>query len=278
MPWVFRVGIRAPANTSAIPRAASTQASGASSAERCPPFTSTAAPISVESRPAATIASSHPAGSRPASTASSPRFGVTTSARRSRPRSAVSASRSSSRSPLVEIITGSMTTMGGRTASSQSATSAITSAFASMPTFTASMPMSAERASSCARSTPAGGTWTPCTPRVFCTVSAVIAAMPYPPFAAIDLRSAWIPAPPEGSLPAMLSTRGTPADRQCRLNSSAAAAGSSGAQSAATAATPAAPASRRAAASSATTPPMATHGSSVDPAKARNPAMPSTGG
>src|SRR5690625_7446725 len=32
--------------------------------------------------------------------------------------------------------------------------------------------------------------------------------MPYPPLAAIDFRSAWIPAPPEGSDPAIDNTRG----------------------------------------------------------------------
>jgi hypothetical protein len=42
------------------------------------------------------------------------------------------------------------------------------------------------------------------TPRVFCAVTAVIAVVPYTPWAANVFRSAWIPAPPPESLPAMV--------------------------------------------------------------------------
>ena len=44
------------------------------------------------------------------------------------------------------------------------------------------------------------------TPRVFCTVIAVIAVMAYTPIADIVLMSAWIPAPPDESEPAIDST------------------------------------------------------------------------
>ena len=43
---------------------------------------------------------------------------------------------------------------------------------------------------------------------VFCAVTAVIAEAPYTPRAAKVLRSAWIPAPPPLSLPAMVNTIG----------------------------------------------------------------------
>ena len=45
------------------------------------------------------------------------------------------------------------------------------------------------------------------TPQVFCAVSAVMAVMPKQPSAAIVFRSAWMPAPPPLSEPAMDSTR-----------------------------------------------------------------------
>ena len=54
----------------------------------------------------------------------------------------------------------------------------------------------------------AGRTYESRTPRVFCDVTAVTAVAPYTPIAAKVLRSAWIPAPPPLSLPAMLRTFG----------------------------------------------------------------------
>ena len=54
-----------------------------------------------------------------------------------------------------------------------------------------------------------GGTGvTPSTATVFCHVSAVIAVMPWTPQRANAFRSAWIPAPPPESEPAIDSTRG----------------------------------------------------------------------
>src|SRR5690606_13988444 len=65
-----------------------------------------------------------------------------------------------------------------------------------------------ETASSCSRRNPGPGTCTDRTPCVFCATSAVVTAMPYAPCAQNALRSAWIPAPPVGSVPATESTRG----------------------------------------------------------------------
>ena len=46
-------------------------------------------------------------------------------------------------------------------------------------------------------------------PCVFCSVTAVMAEAPKTPRAANVFRSAWMPAPPPESEPAMVSTRGT---------------------------------------------------------------------
>src|SRR4029077_6807582 len=51
---------------------------------------------------------------------------------------------------------------------------------------------------------------TPNTPTVFCAVSAVMTVAPKTPFAAKDFRSAWIPAPPPESDPAIVSATGGP--------------------------------------------------------------------
>ena len=86
------------------------------------------------------------------------------------------------------------------------ATVSTIAALASMPVFTASRRMSDATASICA-ATIAGGTMeTPVTRSVFCAVMAVIALAPYTPCAANVLRSAWMPAPPPESLPAIVST------------------------------------------------------------------------
>ena len=50
---------------------------------------------------------------------------------------------------------------------------------------------------------------TPSTALVFCQVTAVIAVIPCTPQRANAFRSAWMPAPPPESEPAMDSTRGT---------------------------------------------------------------------
>ena len=47
------------------------------------------------------------------------------------------------------------------------------------------------------------------TPTVFCAVSATIALIPWQPAAANAFRSAWIPAPPPESDPAIVRQRGT---------------------------------------------------------------------
>ena len=79
----------------------------------------------------------------------------------------------------------------------------------SMPVFTAATAMSATTASICARTILADAVSTAMTPRVFWAVRAVRALVPYTPSAANVFRSAWMPAPPPESLPAMVRAMGS---------------------------------------------------------------------
>src|SRR5579875_3181754 len=147
----------------------------------------------------------------PASTRASGRFGVATVTRGSSPSPrARRASRSSSRAPDSDTITGSSTT-GGRvgrispSSSSAPATATIVSAVPSIPTLTASTPMSRATARTCARIIAGETLSIASTPTVLYAVIAVIAVMPWTPHAANAFRSAWIPAPPPESEPAIVS-------------------------------------------------------------------------
>ncbi len=77
-------------------------------------------------------------------------------------------------------------------------------AVASMPIFVASGGMSVATASICAATKSGDSVTTPVTPSVFWAVTAVIADMPKTPCAANVFRSAWMPAPPLESLPAIV--------------------------------------------------------------------------
>ncbi len=79
----------------------------------------------------------------------------------------------------------------------------MTAALASIPILAPSTRTSASNVSSCSVTKLAGTLWIPVTPVVVWATSAVTTAMPYPPKAENALRSAWIPAPPLGSVPAM---------------------------------------------------------------------------
>ena len=142
------------------------------------------------------------------SACASARFGVTTVAAGSRSTSAWRASGSSRCAPLSATITGSRTTGARRSRSSASRTASIVSTVPSIPIFTASTPMSSAPPSPGPRSPPAGTGVTPWTATVFCQVTAVIAVIPCTPQRANAFRSAWIPAPPPESEPAIDSTRG----------------------------------------------------------------------
>ena len=74
-----------------------------------------------------------------------------------------------------------------------------------MPVFTASGRISVKMQSSCSARNCGVTSIISATFVVFCAVSAVIALIAYTPFAIIVLMSAWIPAPPPESLPAIVS-------------------------------------------------------------------------
>ena len=75
-----------------------------------------------------------------------------------------------------------------------------------MPIFTASGRMSVNTASSWAATNSGVASSTPVTPRVFWAVRAVMTLMAYILWAVMVLMSAWIPAPPLQSEPAMVNT------------------------------------------------------------------------
>ena len=77
-----------------------------------------------------------------------------------------------------------------------------------MPIFAASTRTSLNSVSICMRTKSGGTGKIPWTPTVFCAVSAATTAQAYAPFAEIAFTSARIPAPPEGSTPAMERTFG----------------------------------------------------------------------
>src|SRR5438034_4886457 len=76
-----------------------------------------------------------------------------------------------------------------------------------MPVLTASAPMSSSTTSICWRMNSGAIGKTPKTPSVFCAVSAVTAVAAKASSIVTVLMSAWMPAPPPESEPAMISTR-----------------------------------------------------------------------
>ena len=164
-------------------------------------------------RRAASSMSASVATGRSARAAASCRLGVTTSASGSiRSMSAVRASGWSSGAPDLAIMTGSRT-IGARARSrSRSATASTIGAVDSIPILTASAPKSPSTASICSATNSGGRLWTPVTPTEFCAVTAVSTDMPNVRNAENVFRSAWMPAPPPESDPAIVSALGTPID------------------------------------------------------------------
>ena len=74
-----------------------------------------------------------------------------------------------------------------------------------MPILTASGLMSVKIDSICASMKLEGTSKISLTPVVFCAVNAVMALMAYTPFMVMVFMSAWMPAPPLQSLPAMVN-------------------------------------------------------------------------
>ena len=209
MPCVFFVSTRCTGTRCTL--SAVTTALSACAPPRWPPFTITVVPSSRASPCACAIAASKSvAVSAPASTASSGRFGVITSASRASSRRAASASRVRSLSLDDATITGSNTTLQFcACAVRKSRTTSMISVVPSMPILMASISTSSATERSCARRNSTGGAKISCTPVVFCATSEVTTLYEYPPAAWIDLMSAWTPAPPVGSVPAIVRMRGS---------------------------------------------------------------------
>src|SRR3954449_6124908 len=200
-PWVAETSWR----SNGISRCSRPSKRWSAGSSPCPPVTRAAG------APSCTSASARSSGGPSDSTSdrASSRFGVTTVASgKSRATRTSRASSSSNRAPELASMTGS-TTSGIGCSSSQSATVSMIEREKSIPVFAASIPMSPATASSCAPTNHAGTSCTAVTSRVFCAVSATIADMPWTPAAANAFRSAWIPAPPPESEPAIVMQRGT---------------------------------------------------------------------
>mmetsp|Transcript_20626 Transcript_20626/g.46533 ORF Transcript_20626/g.46533 Transcript_20626/m.46533 type:complete len:223 (-) Transcript_20626:35-703(-) len=156
-------------------------------------------------------------GSSPSRTSASTKFGVTRllkGPRRSR--TAARAVSSPNRAPDVATNTGSRTTgtrgrFGARLAKNRSRPSAMAwtaSAEPTMPILMASAGRSLAKASTWAAMHSGVAAWTWVTPTEFWAVRAVTTLQPWHPKSRIVGRSAWIPAPPPLSLPAMVHTTG----------------------------------------------------------------------
>ena len=133
-------------------------------------------------------------------------FGVRTSASgRSFSHSAVTASSRSSFAPDVATMTGSTTMCFAPYSFNFAAIVSISSAEDTMPILTASGKMSVNTASSCSARKCGVESKMSVTPVVFWAVRAVTAHRAKTPLAVMVLMSAWIPAPPLESLPAMVN-------------------------------------------------------------------------
>ena len=105
-------------------------------------------------------------------------------------------------------MTGSTTRWGRSPAAALWATVATMAADASMPVFTAATGRSQSTASICRSTNSGSNTLTPRTAVVFWAVTAVRTLVPNTPRAAKVFRSAWMPAPPPESEPAMVMATG----------------------------------------------------------------------
>src|SRR6266851_8982002 len=182
----------------------------ASASAAWPPLiTAARGPRATRSR-AACRRSSRVGRDRPSSTSASGMLGVTTAASGSRYlyRDAM-ASLCSSLAPPLATMTGSTTRLMIPCCLIAAATPSMIFALASIPVLAACTPMSSTTASICARMTRIGTSWISETVTVFWAVTAVIADVPCTPKAAKVLRSAWMPAPPPESEPAIVSATGT---------------------------------------------------------------------
>ena len=183
-----------------------------SSPARWPPFTRTAPGVVRAMMRAACTMESRPwaAASMPARTLASGMLGVTTCARQNSSSTMARAAPSAmSAAPLVATMTGSTTMLPASWRRRPRATVRATRALESMPILTEAGRMSSNTASIWSATICTSVSCMERTPQVFCAVSAQITLWPYKPRAAMVLRSAWMPAPPDESLPATVRTEGS---------------------------------------------------------------------
>ena len=109
--------------------------------------------------------------------------------------------------PCLLTMTGS-TTSGKRNEAAARATARTIAGDPSAPVLAAAGGMSSITAASCSSTRSSGRISTRETRAVFCTVTSVTTASPYTPNWWNVLRSAWMPAPPLGSDPAMVRATG----------------------------------------------------------------------
>src|SRR4029079_9902651 len=102
-------------------------------------------------------------------------------------------------------ITGSTTRLGRSSPSIAADTASTVAGAGSMPVVTVAGGTAPATASICAMTSSVETGSQAVTPRVFWAVTAVMALVPSTPHAANVLRSAWMPAPPPESLPAIVS-------------------------------------------------------------------------
>ena len=121
------------------------------------------------------------------------------------------------RAPVDATMTGSTTRFGRRPAAANSATTRTLLAVANKPVFTAATGRSSSTASIWSRSRPGSVGATRRTSVEFCAVRAAMAVQPCTPKAAKVRRSAWMPAPPPESEPAMVRATGGVMARSCEL-------------------------------------------------------------
>src|SRR5664279_1658249 len=218
VPCVLVESMRRRVNTRSS--APSNSTSATSRPRRCPPLMSAApAPRATNSRAQADIASTSRTAS-PVRRSASSRLGVTSAASgRSDSMIAGATSSLASVSPDVAIITGSSTYGASAWRRSPAATASMIARSASMPLFTAAGRRSVATASSCAVTSAGVIAVHAETPRVFCAVTAVTTVVPKTPKRWNVFRSAWMPAPPPESEPAMESAISMPNDaaRRARL-------------------------------------------------------------
>ena len=179
VPWVRTVSMRSAESCTTSPSSVSRMSSASAVSRRWPPLMTTFFTPMDWIFFAAVRRSSAVWMVMPQMTSASGTFGVSTvaSGRISRTRVA-EASSSMSAAPPLAIITGSTTTGISGCFRSSAATARMISASGSMPVLRAPISKSLKTECICSFTNSTGTLWMPCTPRVFCAVTATMTEVP----------------------------------------------------------------------------------------------------